>query len=271
VRRGLAIFSLEGQGEARLVPLPAHPLAARWVTLKDYAFRQQTFSSKTNETTYPIVYEQDGLVWQAEEVREGGRWHRYYGFVGRRLARVPAEDVEFPSNWFQFGALSRRLECRVALDPTPAGAEPSFELRRPLMVTVRLRNRAGLAQSVPAEFVRDAPGGPAFRDGVVVKLYRATDDPSKTARPAHAWPGDRNFEELTPRPVARFNPGPAARDLGPAESFDAMRFDLASWFEIDRPGRYRLEVTFTPASEVAEGVSNPADFRVVKPADDPSR
>jgi hypothetical protein len=27
---------------------------------------------------------------------EGGRWRRYYGFAGRRLARVAAEEIEFP-------------------------------------------------------------------------------------------------------------------------------------------------------------------------------
>ena len=39
---------------------------------------------------------QGGLVWQAEEVREGNRWHRYYGFVGRHVvAQVPAEEIDF--------------------------------------------------------------------------------------------------------------------------------------------------------------------------------
>ena len=43
---------------------------------------------------------QTGRVWQAEEVREGDRWRRYYGFVGRHaLARVPAEEIEFPPTW----------------------------------------------------------------------------------------------------------------------------------------------------------------------------
>ena len=45
---------------------------------------------------------QTGLVWQAEEVREGDRWRRYYGFVGRHaLTRVPAEEIEFPAPWRQ--------------------------------------------------------------------------------------------------------------------------------------------------------------------------
>ena len=40
---------------------------------------------------------QTGRIWQAEEVREGDRWRRFYGFVGRHaLTRVPAEEVEFP-------------------------------------------------------------------------------------------------------------------------------------------------------------------------------
>jgi hypothetical protein len=42
-----------------------------------------------------IVYAQEGLVWQAEEDFEGGKWKRYYGFVGKHvIAQVPAEDIE---------------------------------------------------------------------------------------------------------------------------------------------------------------------------------
>ena len=36
VRSGRAIFSLEGQGEVRTVPIPSMPTKARWITLKDF-------------------------------------------------------------------------------------------------------------------------------------------------------------------------------------------------------------------------------------------
>ena len=39
----------------------------------------------------------DGWVWQAEEVRRGDRWERYYGFVGPHvIARIPADEIELP-------------------------------------------------------------------------------------------------------------------------------------------------------------------------------
>ena len=42
-------------------------------------------------------HDQDGLVWQAEEVWKDGKWVRYYGFVGRHVvAKVPAAEVELP-------------------------------------------------------------------------------------------------------------------------------------------------------------------------------
>ncbi|MFI5456359.1 MAG: hypothetical protein ACHRXM_13000 [Isosphaerales bacterium] len=96
VRRGLAIFSIGGSAQVRVVRLPARPLTANWVKLTDYASQEQFADTKTGKSGIRVVHDQDGLVWQAEEVLEAGHWRRYYGFAGRRLARVPAEEIEFP-------------------------------------------------------------------------------------------------------------------------------------------------------------------------------
>jgi len=96
VRRGLAIFSIGGSAPVRVVRLPALPLTASWVKLTDYAFQQQFAETKTGESGIRVAYDQDGLVWQVEEVLEEGRRRRYYGFAGRRLDRVAAEEIEFP-------------------------------------------------------------------------------------------------------------------------------------------------------------------------------
>lgn len=74
VGRGLAIFSLAGEGEARVVALPRRPLRARW-------------GGPRGATGV--------LIWQAEEVRAGGAWRRYYGILApHALVRAPADQVE---------------------------------------------------------------------------------------------------------------------------------------------------------------------------------
>jgi hypothetical protein len=79
VRAARAIFSLEGEGEVRRVELPALPIKAKWLPPDDA----------------PADGALDGWVWQAEEVRNDGRWERYYGFVGGHIiARFPASSIE---------------------------------------------------------------------------------------------------------------------------------------------------------------------------------
>ncbi len=79
VRPARAIFSLEGEGEVRKIELPSLPIKAKLIP-PDKA---------------PGDSAEDGWVWQAEEVRKGARWERYYGFVGRHvIARVPGGSIE---------------------------------------------------------------------------------------------------------------------------------------------------------------------------------
>ena len=97
VEAGRAIFSLRKEGaEVRLVPLPTRPQAARWKTLTD--FPVQTLGPvdpATGKPTRVKAFDQEGVIWQAEEVLVEGVWRRYYGFVGRHVVgRVPAEEVE---------------------------------------------------------------------------------------------------------------------------------------------------------------------------------
>ena len=79
VRGSRAIFSLEGEGEIRQVKLPSLPIKAKWI----------------RPEKAPGGSAEDGWVWQAEEVRKGGQWERYYGFIGRHvIAQVPASSIE---------------------------------------------------------------------------------------------------------------------------------------------------------------------------------
>src|SRR5262249_2824641 len=67
VRLGRAIFSLQGQGKVRRVPLPEWPLRARWLTLKTYP-QESTWVRANGMRGTSVSYDQEGVVWQAEEV-----------------------------------------------------------------------------------------------------------------------------------------------------------------------------------------------------------
>ena len=255
VRRGLAIFSLEGPGPARVVPLPDRPIAAKWLTLEDSAHQEQSFDPRTGKSETKILFDQDGLVWQAEEVEEGGRWRRYYGFVGRRLARAPAEEVEFPDPWTPSGTLADKVDAQLIRNQGP-----------PRTFVLRLRNRAGLPRAVPTTFL----GGdrPALRPGVDLELsYTPTNLGPGMARAIGA--AEAKWEDLTPKSTARLAPDASTRTLEPAGSFDAFSMKVEDWFDVSRPGTYRLRVRFGVDSGLGEGTSNEQTFPVPEPARPP--
>ena len=124
VAAGRAIFSLDGAGaEVRRFPLPSFPIEARWTKLEVFPndppiMRMYDAEGHELPNTEGL---QTGRVWQAEEVREGDRWRRYYGFVGRHaLTRVAAEEIEFLTPWQpglvvaldRPGRPDRHQECR---------------------------------------------------------------------------------------------------------------------------------------------------------------
>ena len=95
VRAHTAIFSLAAEGEVRAVRLDPFPTKAKWTTFKRFLVRYQGYDEKTRKQKVMTDFDQQGWLWQAEERREGGKWKRYYGFVGRHIvAKVPAEEIE---------------------------------------------------------------------------------------------------------------------------------------------------------------------------------
>ncbi|MGP0066136.1 MAG: hypothetical protein ACLQGP_21365 [Isosphaeraceae bacterium] len=101
VDAGRAIFSLEGAGaKVRCAPMPSFPVEARWTKLEVFADDcpgVPAVDARKVDRRY-IEKLQTGWVWQAEEVRKGDRWRRYYGFVGHHiLTRVDGEEIELPA------------------------------------------------------------------------------------------------------------------------------------------------------------------------------
>ncbi len=94
VAAGRSIFFLEG--ERRVVKLPPLPLAAKWSGLRDRQLLTGGVDPKTGKPAQIPVWDQEGEIWQAEEVNERGAWRRYYGFVSHyRMSRVPAGEMQF--------------------------------------------------------------------------------------------------------------------------------------------------------------------------------
>ncbi len=247
-----AIFSLEGQGEARLVKMPGFPQQARWLTLKDRAVTR-TYSP---EGVTRREYDTDGTIWQAEEVRKGDGWERFYGFVGHHVvARAPAAEIEFASPFSTWSNLKGGLDARIELvEPRPAGYEPG----RPIVVAMHIRNRLGVDRSSPTEFIRPGPDGkPALRKGVNLALRHS---PSRGKRSVFRPVYPNGVVE--PKRDAHFDPGAGSRPLAPLDAFEAMRFDLSDWFDLTKPGTYRLQVTFAADSGIGEGFSGEAYFQV---------
>ena len=244
VAAGRAIFSLDRAGpEVRRFPLPSFPLDARWTKLEVFPNDPpiiRLFDDHGHEFPNAEAI-QEGRVWQAEEVRAGDRWRRYYGFVGRHaLTRVAAEEIEFLTPWHKgWSLLSTDLDARIVIKEAATAG--------PLPVELSFRNHRGVESTAPAELVRAADGTLTIRDGIAFRLVRESDKPDEP-NPFVELGGARekpfHLEEIPARPFRRHPSGASPRTLAPAETVSAFQLDLRTLFPIERPGRYRLEITF---------------------------
>ena len=252
VREGRAIFSLAGEGEVRKVRSGRLPQTACWTAYKKRSSRWAEWRLQT------------GKLVQVEEVRRGGKWQRYFGFVGLiGIHKVPAEEIEF-----------RRLNCWKPLDDALdvgffwQGREHTKAYVRfatpavgsPMGVCLSLMNRKGVDRAVPRFFdagaVKPLGGGIAVRacacphvpDDDLGAKFDVSPELLKAAS-KFAW------TDLKPRQA-----GPlrlAATDgniIGPAETTELLSFDAAEWFHVDKPGTYRLQVAFAAPGKSFEPV-----------------
>jgi len=247
VQRGEALFCLRDEGEVRVVAGLSLPIPARWTTLKDVP-RIYSPSWRPDRTVW---HEQDGEILQAEEVWKDGRWQRFYAFRGaHRLARVPAAEIEFPTQ-DRVDEFDKPDPARVRVAPRldaswqppapPAdalvGFAPRFDDAAPLRFGIALRSTAGLDQPVPdlAKVVR-------------VRLWHA---PASPSRQGALEPGD--WAEVPPRPGA-WKTEPVAT-LAPAQETRVATLRLGDHFDAAKPGFYRLRLEPVGAKEPpAEGL-----------------
>ena len=238
---GRAIFSLIGNGaEVRRIPLPSFPITARWTKLTVFPDEPpiMTTSDDQGHAVPDIEGLQTGRVWQAEEVRQGDGWRRYYGFVGRHaLTRVPAEEIEFasPRGWTP---VSADLDGRIVVEEAATDG--------PIPIELSLRNHHGVETAAPSDLVRETGGALSIREGISFRLTRVSDRPDPPFLLVMRGARERPFppETITVRPIRRYLAGAPPRTLAPAAEAVALRLDLRTLFPIDRPGRYWLQITF---------------------------
>jgi len=259
VRQGRAIIALPADAQRRVMPLPAVPLAGKWVTWQQYPYEQQTYNGQTNKAEYKHAYHQEVTVWQAEEMLVDGKWQRFYGAVGpHELMRIPAAEIELSfvgeDRW---GELSNGFDCQAVIREGH-----NIAANAPLTLDISLRNRRGIDQHGPSTFnLPFDDGRPSLRPGMAIHLFFAP--PTPDGRYPEKW------DELPSKAAegAGWRVNEAWKKLGPAESYLAVSLDLAKCFDLSRAGQYYCYVSFSkanPAFDFAEGQSSYFYFQIGK-------
>jgi hypothetical protein len=135
--------------------------------------------------------------------------------------------------------LSTDLDARIVIKEAATSG--------PVPVEVSFRNHRGVDSLAPAELVRSAGGALTIANGIAFRLIRESDKPDEP-KPFAKLKGAREKpfppEEIPGRSFRRHPGGSSPRTLAPAETVRAFQLELRTLFPIERPGRYRLEITF---------------------------
>jgi len=237
VAKSEAVFSLEGEEQVRVVKGLKLPLNARWTTLKDNPTYRHETDPKTGAKVPVIEYEQGGEIVQAEEVFNDGKWQRYYGFIGaHRLARVKAEEIDLsPDRWDQeeWFKVADTLHARLELSASTAGDGyygRYFSSKEPVSASLMVRNASGLDQKSPSpeKLVR-------------LRLLYSPETLSRQGELVPKSDNEKDWQEVTRKPDAKFKIE-KADVLIPAQKVKIATVDLRDWFDMTKPGFYRLQL-----------------------------
>ena len=261
VLRGDAIFSLAGAGRVRASKMPKLPRNARWTALKDYPILKDTWEA-SGELKKTVGYEQEGIVWQAEEVEVGGRWQRYYGFVGRHVfAKVPAEEIEFDHQELEWIPVEEHfaIDLHRVSDAEECGcvrrAEDSeifptmlyYRLGQPVIFKVQAFNRSGADQLLPA-IAEDVDVKRHSGIPMSLKLRYCSEIPAvgyvrglSELEPSCSLVG-MSWTEVPRKTNEPLTVSKIGRNLLPTEYVDCLQLDLNRLFDVSRPGTYRLSL-----------------------------
>jgi hypothetical protein len=213
------------------VKLPQFPMQARWTANRDIPQEVEFFDEQAKKRKKEIRYEQDGQIFQAEEVLENGQWKRYYGFAGiHQLARVPAAEIEFPPDWHPRVELPNGWDAGLLVPGADDEEWLHLPLNKPVPIKLMVLNRTGLDMAAPLS-----------DSHLRLQLQYS---PAKISRQGMLVPTagkESDWVEVGIKTGARL-PQPNKDILPPAEEIKSESFDLGNHFDLSRPGFYRLHL-----------------------------
>ncbi|MFL5240854.1 MAG: hypothetical protein ACJ8FY_01985 [Gemmataceae bacterium] len=242
VGEGRAIFSLEGEGETRVVAGLKLPHDARWITLENQPSEREKTELRTGKKTIIKGFEQDGKVVQAEEVLKDGKWQRFYGFAGsNHLARVPAKDIELIPNEVgsypnSYNWVARGSGYQAALNGPPLNVElyeqlpPRLSAETALPISIIMRNVSGLHQtSLLAE------------KSMRLRLLYSEEYVSPHGTLAPKATREAGWQEVPSNLHAQLTTE-RTQMLAPTKELQVASLDLRKWYDLSRSGFYRLQL-----------------------------
>ncbi|MCE0485151.1 MAG: hypothetical protein LV479_13055, partial [Methylacidiphilales bacterium] len=250
VKLGHAIFSLPGT--TRICHLPDFPIEAWRPSHKtDPTMANQT--APDGKTKYFLLYVTEGRVWQAEEVLVGGKWERYYGFVGRyQLEKVPAAEIRFSYQGAD-GNITKEISGTIEGPQDYVQGQLNFsfathnfsQLDSPLPVKVKISNGSGVDQVVPAALMLPPGAKKTLPQGVSFSLLYSEKLPPKVTSFSEPPFNYGSWQDIPLRKEVQTEagetPGPT---LTPTQDFTVLNIDLRDFFDMSRPGTYRLKALF---------------------------
>lgn len=239
VAKGQAIFALEG--ERRIWKMPARTLKRRWESLRTRAAVSRQLDAATGKAEVVTTWLTEGTIWQAEEVRVGDKWVRWFGLVAPSyLGKAPADEVELelPDHW-SWTKLSKGIEWRLQVpdaDNKSGSLPPGFlTTNKPLNIELHIRNILGIDQLAPDDWYR--PDNKSFATGLEIRLQRL----DQQAAPRHPEITEK-WGDAPQKKIPRFAPDRRSKLLAVGEELKPIVFDLRTVFDVTKEGTYRINL-----------------------------
>jgi len=192
--------------------------------------------------SYPL-----GAAWQAEEVLVDGQWRRYYGVIeDGRAVKVAAADMEFPNLLISAAAITPHLYAVLNAPEEIDRREFNMEFARrniiaagaPVPVSIDIANHNGEDQEIPPGLV------------VTLALTHSAKVPPVISRYVDPPFDFGAFQEVPLRAGVSI-----ATASGPAveagQTRTLLKGDLRDYFDLSRPGTYRLKAKFQAPGQAA--------------------
>jgi hypothetical protein len=197
--------------------------------------------------SYPL-----GSALQAEEMQVDGKWQRFFGVIrDGRPVQVPAAEMEFQDSLL--GSVPVTKQLSGAFSGLEMSDQFNFMFFRnrfvdtgaPLPFHITLINHNGEDQPLPAELVSPPHAAKTLPAGLTLEVSWSPKIPPAVQRFDTPNFDYGAFQPVPPRPGITVTksaaPGPV---LQPTETRVILEADLRDYFDLARPGTYKVKVQF---------------------------